>query len=52
MTGTALIQTAPRQMDKERWALWIQEQFAFSSGLKTKPPPCAGQESSSINKLH
>lgn len=51
VTGTKLPKTAPTQKNKERRELWIQERFAFSSRLKTKPPPHVGQETSSINKF-
>ena len=39
VTGTALLQTARTQKDKERRALWTQKQLASSSGLKTTPLP-------------
>lgn len=51
VTGTALLETATHK-DQERRELRIQEQFTFSSGLKTKSPPHTGQVTSSINKLH
>lgn len=50
VTGTLLPQTAPTQTDTGRGERWIQERFAFSSGLKTKRSPHAGQETASIKK--